>query len=157
MNAVDYAIVLAKIAKASARANDLIRSYYGVNPTIEVGYKQDMQDWQLKAPFMTFAPNITEENSEGVIESHVWLWAGFYDEDLVELDGIPVLRAYSVLNTLLDIARNEFPRELRAVVPTALVNEMTMEFRQENYPLMWANVDIVITENVPVGGRPARR
>lgn len=157
MNAVDYAIVMAKIAKASARANDLIRSFYGVNPTIEVGYKQDMQDWQQKAPFMVFAPNITEENEDGVVESHVWLYAGLYDTETVEIDGIPVLRAYNVLNTLLDVARYEFPRELRAVVTTAFVKEVNIEFRQENYPLMWSVADIVILENIPVGGRPARR
>lgn len=157
MNAVDYAIVLARIAKAASRMNDLIRSMYGENPTIEVGYKQDMQDWQNKAPFLVFAPNTTEENAEESVESHVWMWAALLDEDVVDNDGIAVLRAYGVLNELLDIARNEFPRELRAVVPTAFMKEMNIEFRQENYPLMWAVADIVITENVPVGGRPARR
>ena len=157
MNAIDYAITLARIAKASARTNALLKTAYSVDPTIEVGYKQDMQDWEEKAPFLVFAPNSTEENEDGGVESHVWLYAGLYDEDIVEKDGIPVLRAYSVLNELLDIARNEFPRELRGVAPTTFVNEMTIEFRQENYPLMWAVADIVITENVPVGGSPARR
>ena len=157
MNAIDYAIVLARIAKASARTRALLTAAYNVGPTIEVGYKQDMQDWQDKAPLLSFVPNSTEDSAEEGAKNHVWMFAVVNDEEIVEKDGVPVLRAYRVLNELLDIARTEFPREMRGVAPTTFVEEMDVQFRQENYPLMWAAVDIGITENVPVGGRPARR
>ena len=150
MTAVDYAMLFARSLKDDAIIGAMLQDSYGREPYVDVGYKQDMQEWQKITPFLTFVPNITEDDESG-IKSRVWLYMGVYDKEEVENGGVLVMRAYPMLSKIAERVRTVIARECRAVYPTTEVSGFDVEFRQENYPLMWAVADITVFEHIAVG------
>ena len=150
MNTIEYANMLARVAKASSRVKAILLPAYNTGATVEVGYKQNMQDWEKKAPFITFVPEFYREESDR-FTCEVVMYVGLFDTETTLVNGVTTLGAYPVMNELVPALMREFKDGVRGVAPTAFIEDWRAQFRQENYPLLWCNVEITIVEPTPVG------
>lgn len=152
MNAIDCAMRMARIIKASPRIRQLMQVKFEEAPTVKLGYAQNMQDWEEDTPFFIFVPNSTRHDTEGE-KADVTMFVGLREPAEIDEGGISVLAAYPVIQEALAIAIGEIAEQMRGVCPTAMVEETVTEYRQENYPLIWAGVEITVNEPMPQGYR----
>ena len=152
MNAIDCAMRMARIVKASSRLKALMQVHFEEAPTVKLGYAQNMQDWEEDTPFFIFVPNTTKHDMEGE-KADVTMFVGLREPAEINEGGISVLAAYPVMQEALGLALGEIAEQMRGVCPTATVEETVTEYRQENFPLIWAGVEITVNEPMPVGYR----
>ena len=152
MNAIDCAMRMARIIKASSRIKQMMQVHFEAEPTVKLGYAQNMEDWEKDAPFFIFVPNSTRHDPEGE-KADVTMFVGLREPAEYDDGGISVLAAYPLMTEALALATSEIAEKVSGIVPTAIVEETVTEYRQENYPLVWAGVEITVNEPMPVGYR----
>lgn len=152
MNAIDCAMRMARIVKASARLKAWGKDVFEVEPCVRMGFRQNMEDWEKDAPFLIFVPNSTRRDAEAE-SAEVTMFIGVREHVEYMDGGVSVLAAYPILREALGIACAEIAEQLRGVMPTAMVEDTVQEYRQENYPLIWASVEITVREPLPIGFR----
>lgn len=143
---------MARIIKSSSRLKTLTQTHFAADPTVKLGYAQNMQDWEADAPFFIFVPNSTRYDTEGE-KADVTMFVGLRDDAEMVQDGVHVLTACTIMREALVLAMEEIGDRLRLVASRAMVEEEATEYRQENYPLIWASVEITVNEPMPIGSR----
>lgn len=152
MNAVESAMRMARIVKASNRLKTFLYRHFAREPVVKVGYAQNMEDFEADAPVFVFLPMVTKRDLEGEVAS-VTMYAGIVEPEERDESGFSVLTAYPRMQELLSLVFSELSQHLQGPGPTVTAEEVVVEFRQEKYPFIWVEVDIIIKEPMPSGHR----
>ena len=153
MTAIDYAVLLARIVRASNRIKALLLPRYGEKFTVGVGTEQDRVDFQRSAPYALFFP-MDEDASPERTSYTVRMEIGICDEALSELGGVPVISCYEYFSSLVPLSLRQIAEQLPGMVEeTVHLQNYRAVYDQEAFPLVKAIVDIEITELTPVGRR----
>lgn len=153
MTAIDYAILLARIVKASSRIKALLIPRYGENFTVSVGSEQDRTNFQQAAPYAFFYP-VDEDATPESTTYAVRMELGLVGEAMTEAAGVPMLACYQDLNVLVPASLRQIAEHLPGMTDaTVHLRSYRSAYDQEAFPLVKAVVDIEITELTPVGRR----
>ena len=146
---VELARSLAESIRTDAAFQKTAQATYGKTCLVEVGFDRRRVEWTNACPFcVVTAGSANYAGGFPSVEHTIGVVFGVNDKGFTsELAGYEYL------------GEKAWPSALDAIIravemlPGLSIGEMSIEFNQESFPLLYLNAAITITESLPIGRR----